>query len=153
MARQPLVAHFPIPPFLQDHAVYRRRLDAQGNTISGDILHEVGPQNGPVPATLVNNGTASCGSCYGAEREAGQCCNTCEEVREAYRMRGWAVQQTESVEQCKHDKYLQEVRATKGEGCRVWGQLSINKVGHKGGGAGGSALSVCTIDKAKSLRR
>lgn len=137
MARQPLVAHFPIPPFLQDHAVYRRRLDAQGNTISGDILHEVGPQNGPVPATLVNNGTASCGSCYGAEREAGQCCNTCEEVREAYRMRGWAVQQTESVEQCKHDKYLQEVRATKGEGCRVWGQLSINKVGHDEEGGGG----------------
>ena len=26
----------------------------------------------------------ACGSCYGAETVSGQCCNTCDEVREAY---------------------------------------------------------------------
>jgi endoplasmic reticulum-Golgi intermediate compartment protein 3 len=27
------------------------------------------------------NGTAYCGSCYGAEQEDHPCCNTCDEVR------------------------------------------------------------------------
>ena len=30
-------------------------------------------------------------SCYGAENAETLCCNTCEEVREAYRKRGWAI--------------------------------------------------------------
>lgn len=30
-------------------------------------------------------------SCYGAESDDIMCCNTCEEVREAYRRKGWAV--------------------------------------------------------------
>ena len=30
-------------------------------------------------------------SCYGAESGDIQCCNTCEEVREAYRKKGWAI--------------------------------------------------------------
>ena len=30
-------------------------------------------------------------SCYGAETEETPCCSTCEEVREAYRKRGWAI--------------------------------------------------------------
>lgn len=30
-----------------------------------------------------------CGSCFGAEREVGHCCNTCEDVREAYLKKGW----------------------------------------------------------------
>ena len=29
-------------------------------------------------------------SCYGAETEGLMCCNTCEDVREAYRRKGWA---------------------------------------------------------------
>lgn len=29
-------------------------------------------------------------SCYGAETEGLTCCNTCEDVREAYRRKGWA---------------------------------------------------------------
>ena len=30
-------------------------------------------------------------SCYGAENDEQKCCNTCEEVREAYRKKGWAI--------------------------------------------------------------
>ena len=30
-------------------------------------------------------------SCYGAESEDMPCCTTCEEVREAYRKKGWAI--------------------------------------------------------------
>ena len=30
-------------------------------------------------------------SCYGAETGEMPCCSTCEEVREAYRKKGWAI--------------------------------------------------------------
>ncbi|KAB5568682.1 hypothetical protein DKX38_002475 [Salix brachista] len=32
-----------------------------------------------------------CGSCYGAETSAEDCCHSCEEVLEAYRKKGWAM--------------------------------------------------------------
>ena len=40
-----------------------------------------------------------CGSCYGSESQAGQCCNTCEQVQEAYRKRGWAFSNADNIEQ------------------------------------------------------
>ena len=50
-----------------------------------------------------------CLSCYGAEQKEGQCCNTCDEVREAYRRRGWALNSNTNVVQCKHDEYLESL--------------------------------------------
>lgn len=42
-----------------------------------------------------------CGSCYGAEIDQGQCCNTCDDVKKAYRAKGWALPADSSVmEQC-----------------------------------------------------
>uniref|UniRef100_A0A2I3HZU3 Endoplasmic reticulum-Golgi intermediate compartment protein n=1 Tax=Nomascus leucogenys TaxID=61853 RepID=A0A2I3HZU3_NOMLE len=38
--------------------------------------------------------------CYGAEAEDIKCCNTCEDVREAYRRRGWAFKNPDTIEQC-----------------------------------------------------
>jgi len=46
-----------------------------------------------------------CGSCYGAETEKLKCCNTCEEVQQAYRNKGWGVQNFDQFEQCKSGKY------------------------------------------------
>ena len=51
-----------------------------------------------------------CLSCYGAEDFEGQCCNTCDEVREAYRKRGWALGPSSNVEQCKHDENLESLK-------------------------------------------
>ena len=39
------------------------------------------------------------GSCYGAEENPGDCCNTCDQVREAYRKRGWALMNIDNVAQ------------------------------------------------------
>ncbi|KAL6778898.1 hypothetical protein ACKKBG_A04140 [Auxenochlorella protothecoides x Auxenochlorella symbiontica] len=112
-----------------DHTVFRRRLSPEGLAIGEDSEHHVGPTGQPLPAALGgSNATAACGSCYGAEFEAGKCCNTCEEVREAYRRRGWAVRDTATVIQCAEDHYLEEIKASRGEGCRIYGALSINKV-------------------------
>lgn len=36
--------------------------------------------------------------------------------------------QADGIEQCKHDAYLEAVKEMKGEGCRVWGTLQVNKV-------------------------
>lgn len=109
--------------------MFRRRLSPEGLAIGEDSEHHVGPTGQPLPAALGgSNATAACGSCYGAEFEAGKCCNTCEEVREAYRRRGWAVRDTATVIQCAEDHYLEEIKASRGEGCRIYGALSINKV-------------------------
>ena len=40
-----------------------------------------------------------CGSCYGAETEPNECCNTCDEVRLAYRNKGWALDSLKQIEQ------------------------------------------------------
>ena len=55
-------------------------------------------------------GAVECGSCYGAETEPNQCCNTCDEVRDAYRRRGWALGQDTNVKQCEHDEYLESLK-------------------------------------------
>ncbi|KAI3431420.1 hypothetical protein D9Q98_004473 [Chlorella vulgaris] len=118
-----------------DHDVYKRRLSADGTPLDDGVKHEVGPR-----AQLPANGSdpdsppdptkvpGYCGSCYGAQSRQGQCCNTCAQVREAYRTKGWALLDTEKVEQCMHEGYKEEVQEQKGEGCHVWGDLHINKV-------------------------
>uniref|UniRef100_A0A0R3W8U8 Endoplasmic reticulum-Golgi intermediate compartment protein 3 n=1 Tax=Taenia asiatica TaxID=60517 RepID=A0A0R3W8U8_TAEAS len=69
-----------------------------------------------------------CGSCYGAGVEDNQCCDTCESVLEAYRVRGWSVSDPEVFEQCKDEKEAGSLAAIGQEGCRLVGQLGVNKV-------------------------
>ncbi|KAF5125353.1 putative protein C24B11.08c [Metarhizium anisopliae] len=73
-----------------------------------------------------------CGECYGATappnaRKAG-CCNTCDEVREAYASQGWAFGRGENVEQCTREHYAERLDEQREEGCRVEGHLEVNKV-------------------------
>jgi hypothetical protein len=69
-----------------------------------------------------------CGSCYGAETTPEQCCDTCEQVREAYRLKGWAFSDPEGIEQCQREGFSEKLRARSGEGCNVYGYLEVNKV-------------------------
>lgn len=82
-----------------------------------------------------------CGSCYGAIHgfalidprtwsplPSQRCCNTCEEVREAYRLRGWVLENLDEVEQCKNDVVMRSLKEQAGEGCRVWGKVDVGKV-------------------------
>lgn len=39
-----------------------------------------------------------CGSCYGSAK-AGTCCNTCQDVREAYRVATWTLPDLDKIEQ------------------------------------------------------
>ncbi|ENH61183.1 hypothetical protein FOC1_g10015992 [Fusarium oxysporum f. sp. cubense race 1] len=70
--------------------------------------------------------------CYGAQppanaRKAG-CCQTCDEVREAYAQSSWAFGRGEGVEQCEREHYGEKLDAQREEGCRIEGGLRVNKV-------------------------
>ncbi|KAM7253155.1 hypothetical protein ACFE04_025773 [Oxalis oulophora] len=69
-----------------------------------------------------------CGSCFGAEASDEKCCNSCEEVREAYRKKGWAVTNPDMIDQCKREGFLQSIKDEEGEGCNIYGFLEVNKV-------------------------
>lgn len=68
-----------------------------------------------------------CGSCYGAGDE-GECCNTCEDVRRAYRHRGWVLKTDPSIVQClqDHDEFGE---SQDGEGCNVHGRVALSTGG------------------------
>lgn len=42
-----------------------------------------------------------CGSCYGGEPPASGCCNSCEEVRQAYTDKGWSFGNPDGIEQVR----------------------------------------------------
>lgn len=73
-----------------------------------------------------------CGNCYGAPAppnaaKAG-CCNTCDEVREAYASVSWAFGRGENVEQCEREHYSEKLDAQRDQGCRIEGGFRVNKV-------------------------
>ena len=67
----------------------------------------------------------NCGSCYGAGDE-NECCNTCDDVKRAYRRKQWHIPDITKIEQCRH-----LVRATdeEGEGCNVRGSVALSTGG------------------------
>ncbi|XP_078444421.1 uncharacterized protein LOC144713646 isoform X2 [Wolffia australiana] len=69
-----------------------------------------------------------CGSCYGAETSDEDCCNSCEEVREAYKKKGWGIANPDLIDQCKREGFLQRIKDEVGEGCNVYGFLEVKKV-------------------------
>ena len=73
-----------------------------------------------------------CGECYGATAPATAskqgCCNTCDEVREAYATQGWAFGRGDGIEQCEREHYAEKLDEQREEGCRIEGDLTVNKV-------------------------
>lgn len=73
-----------------------------------------------------------CGSCGGANPPANAkkpgCCNSCEEVKEAYAQQAWAFGRGEGIEQCENEHYGDRLDEQRKEGCRIEGGLRVNKV-------------------------
>ncbi|KAH7518190.1 hypothetical protein FEM48_Zijuj09G0145300 [Ziziphus jujuba var. spinosa] len=61
-------------------------------------------------------------------RSDDDCCNSCEEVQEAYRKRGWAMTNSDLIDQCKREGFFQKIKDEDGEGCNIEGSLEVNKV-------------------------
>jgi len=109
-----------------EHNIYKRRLDLQGHPIE-DAQKEV--NFGAIAKVAVNDtNDTGCGSCYGAETEEKKCCNTCNDVRDAYRLKTWKFD-PRGIEQCRDGLSSElEERALK-EGCQIYGYLEVNRVG------------------------
>lgn len=73
-----------------------------------------------------------CGPCYGAHVNETQCCNTCDELIEAYKDKRWRTDLVlQTAEQCireGRDK-IEPKKLRRGEGCRLQGHFMINRVG------------------------
>ena len=57
-----------------------------------------------------------------------RCCNTCDQVREAYRKKGWAFNNAEGITQCLDEGWVQQMSDQSGEGCRASGFFDVSKV-------------------------
>lgn len=72
-----------------------------------------------------------CGPCFGAHETEGQCCQTCDELLEAYKKKMWKYEMLEfTAEQCiREGRDKQEPkRMTKGLGCNLSGYMTVNRV-------------------------
>lgn len=113
------------------HDISKKRLDPVGNTIDSRKDGVGGPK---IERPLQKHGgrldhnEKYCGSCFGAEESDDQCCNTCDEVRDAYRKKGWGLTNPELIDQCKREGFVQRVKDEQGEGCNIHGFVDVNKV-------------------------
>ncbi|ERM94188.1 hypothetical protein AMTRI_Chr04g188610 [Amborella trichopoda] len=113
------------------HDIIKKRIDAHGNVIEARADGIGAPK---IEKPLQRHGgrleqnETYCGSCYGAEGSDDECCNSCEEVREAYRKKGWGLTNPDLIDQCKREGFLQRIKEEDGEGCNIYGFLEVNKV-------------------------
>uniref|UniRef100_A0A1D1Z2S5 Endoplasmic reticulum-Golgi intermediate compartment protein 3 n=1 Tax=Anthurium amnicola TaxID=1678845 RepID=A0A1D1Z2S5_9ARAE len=113
------------------HDIIKNRLDNLGNVIEA---RQDGIGAPKIEKPLQRHGgrlehnEAYCGSCFGAEVADDDCCNSCEEVREAYRKKGWAFSNSDLIDQCKREGFVQKIKEEDGEGCNMHGFLEVNKV-------------------------
>ena len=141
------------------HNIFKRRLDLEGKPIQEPQKQlSIGvskPKNETTDEVKVETTTQStssttpeCGSCYGAETAQKKCCNTCAEVREAYRHKTWKFD-PRGVDQCKGMEGIEaytdaEERAFK-EGCQIYGYLEVNRVGGSFHIAPGKSYSINSV--------
>jgi hypothetical protein len=85
---------------------------------------------GDVELANQNRAPDYCGSCYGASPPPNGCCNTCEEVRQAYVRKGWSFNDPQGIEQCRDEGWLDKMKEQNTEGCRMAGKVKVNKVCH-----------------------
>uniref|UniRef100_A0A6B2L6T7 Endoplasmic reticulum vesicle transporter C-terminal domain-containing protein n=1 Tax=Arcella intermedia TaxID=1963864 RepID=A0A6B2L6T7_9EUKA len=112
------------------HNVYTTRIDKTGNPLNPQEKEEIGEDKYSQDIYLGDSATdIKCGSCYGAETEQVPCCNSCDEIQEAYRKKGWAFVNLNNYEQCVKEDYMGKLLAQRDEGCRVHGMLQVQRVG------------------------
>ncbi|CAL0315135.1 unnamed protein product [Lupinus luteus] len=113
------------------HNIMKKRIDGNGNVIE---VKKDGLGAPKIERPLQKHGgrlerdEEYCGSCFGAEESDHHCCNSCEEVRDAYKKRGWALTNADLIDQCKREGYVQSVKDEEGEGCSIHGSLELSKV-------------------------
>jgi len=107
------------------HNILKTRLDDKGvavpNSHSAELKNDLEKMNSA-------KSEGYCGSCYGGTEPEGGCCNTCEQVREAYVQRGWSFGNPDAIEQCKDEGWSDKLKEQSNEGCSISGRVRVNKV-------------------------
>ncbi|KAF9585715.1 Endoplasmic reticulum-Golgi intermediate compartment protein 3 [Lunasporangiospora selenospora] len=106
------------------HSVYKVQLAPDGT----EIRREKTPNLGSSGPEVTKEEDKACGQCGGATPPESGCCNTCEDVREAYVRQGWSFNHPENIEQCVREGYVEKMKEQANQGCRMHGQLTVNKV-------------------------
>ncbi|KAL5292205.1 ERGIC3 family protein [Megaselia abdita] len=122
------------------HNIFKHRLDLDGKPIEEENQR---PIKEIVLATSTDPKNTTCGSCYGAQQNNTQCCNTCESVLDAYRAKKWDVN-IKNIEQCKgqEDKFKRHDKEAFKEGCRIEGHLEVNRMSGSFHIAPGASFSI-----------
>lgn len=115
-----------------EHDVFKRRMDLNGNPIDEAKREDITTKktNSTTTSTLKPDDTAvglvDCGSCYGAQVNTTHCCNTCQDVIDAYREKRWNPNIHDFV-QCQKEQQLdkdKEAYALK-EACQIYGKIQV----------------------------
>mmetsp|Transcript_3930 Transcript_3930/g.8713 ORF Transcript_3930/g.8713 Transcript_3930/m.8713 type:complete len:419 (+) Transcript_3930:226-1482(+) len=107
----------------------KSRFELGGTLTSSDQLNALKIDLAEQRSLREEEGEASdeeeCGSCYGAGGE-GECCNTCDDVKRAYRTKQWHITDMTKITQCAH---LVRVKDEDGEGCNIHGYVALSTGG------------------------
>lgn len=49
-------------------------------------------------------------------------------MKEAYRLRRWAIPDLATIEQCKNDESIERTNLALKEGCQIYGYMEVNRV-------------------------
>ncbi|XP_055376941.1 endoplasmic reticulum-Golgi intermediate compartment protein 3 isoform X2 [Condylostylus longicornis] len=117
--------------------IFKTRLNLNGSPIQKET-----PIKEIVQTSAKNSFNETCGSCYGAEHNKTHCCNSCEEVMNAYIAKKWSVQ-IDKIEQCKgnSEKFLKEPNPID-EGCQIKGFIEVNRMSGSFHIAPGASFSI-----------
>lgn len=127
-----------------EHNIFKRRLDLNGKPIEDPQRTNITDTKAVNKTTekAMESSTEICGDCYGAATESLRCCNTCEEVREAYRLKKWAPPDPASIKQCQNDRSMEKIKHAFTQGCQIYGYMEVNRVGGSFHIAPGESFSV-----------
>ncbi|PWN50520.1 DUF1692-domain-containing protein [Violaceomyces palustris] len=106
------------------HDVQRTRISPDGKVV------DTGKKGlkGDAARIASTKGKDYCGDCYGGQAPPSGCCNTCDEVREAYVRKGWSFNDPDHIDQCVSEHWSEKIKEQNKEGCNVAGTVRVNKV-------------------------
>lgn len=128
-----------------EHTIYKRRMDLKGNPIEEAKKEDI---SAPKPRLeKKEEEVKKCGSCYGAEKNSTHCCETCQDVIDAYREKQWNPN-LDDFEQCQNEVLLGKKSLESkafSEGCQIYGSMQVNRVGGSFHIAPGKSFSISHI--------
>ena len=124
------------------HEIFKHKLSSEGekqgfperqdlgNTVRSEAEVEEAvkaQQKAAQQQTVMKQQIGSCGNCYGAGLP-GQCCQTCQDVKQAYQRVGWRFK-PHGILQCTSEAFLSNMKEQFSEegGCQLYGSLELQR--------------------------